>query len=42
MGTRDCLEDKLGNGGIMDFSYNLPEDTNVCFKVLVVWYTSKK
>ena len=42
MGNGASLGGTLGNGGIMDFRYNFPKDTNVCSKVLTVWYTYGK
>lgn len=42
MGNGAYLGGKLGNYNIIDFNCNLLEDINLCSKVLVVWYTSKK
>lgn len=37
VGNRVIFGGTLGNRGIIDFSYNFLDDTNVCSKVLVVW-----
>ena len=36
MGNRAFLGGKLGNNTIINFDYNFPKDTNVCYEVFTI------